>query len=52
MGEGGNLSYEDLFASRTPGPSPASAVVRQKYDFAVAYTRTRSRCHWTTCSNR
>ena len=37
MGEGQNLIYADLFASRTPGPSPASTVKRQKYDFAVAY---------------
>ena len=37
MGEGRNLSYEGLFASRTPGPNPASTVKRQKYDFAVAY---------------
>ncbi len=37
MGEGRNLRYADLFASRTPGPSPAAPVRRQKYDFAVAY---------------
>ena len=37
MGGGQNLIYADLFASRTPGPSPASTVKRQKYDFAVAY---------------
>jgi len=32
-----SFKYENLFASRVPGPQPFSDLVREKYDFAVAY---------------
>ena len=37
MAEGQRMSYEALFAKSAPGPRQRAPVVRQKYDFAVAY---------------
>ena len=37
MTDSQSFKYKDLFASRVPDPQPFSSVVREKYDFAVAY---------------
>ena len=37
MTDSQSFVYKDLFASRVPDPQPFTTLVRQKYDFAVAY---------------